>query len=111
MSFSPRSHSAEHLDLNRSGMPHIILSVWYDTYDYANRVERLNIGVFGNKTCGPGVRAEEFGQALVRVTGVEAAKFRTEAKRLKEVCRTKGNGREVAAMAILKETTSFRKSD
>jgi hypothetical protein len=91
--------------LNRSGKPHIIISVWYDTYDYANRVEFLNVGLFGNKSCAPGVRAKEFGQALVRVTGdtEEAAKMRAAAERVKDICRAKGNGRQLAAMAVLKE--------
>ena len=91
--------------LNRSGVPHIVLPVWFDTYDYARRAEFLNIGIFASKTCAPGVGAEEFGKALVRVTGdsVEAGKLRTSAKHLKELCRAKGNGRELACAAILKE--------
>ncbi|KAF8550450.1 UDP-Glycosyltransferase/glycogen phosphorylase [Imleria badia] len=88
-----------------SGVPHIVLPVWFDTYDYAQRAEFLNIGIFGSKTSAPGVRAEEFGRALVRVTGdsEEAVKFRTSAKHLKELCRTKGNGRKLASVAVLKE--------
>ena len=93
------------VSLNRSGVPHIVLPVWFDTYDYAQRAEFLNIGIFANKTCAPGVGAEEFGKALVRVTGdsVEAGKLRTSAKHLKELCRAKRNGRELACAAILKE--------
>ncbi|KAF8551422.1 UDP-Glycosyltransferase/glycogen phosphorylase [Imleria badia] len=89
-----------------SGIPHVVLPVWLDTYGYATRAEYLNIGISGNKTSSPGVRAEEFGRALVRVTGdsEEAVKFRTSAKRLKDVCRAKGNGRELATATILKET-------
>ncbi|KAG8214161.1 hypothetical protein J3R82DRAFT_10936 [Butyriboletus roseoflavus] len=88
-----------------SGIPHIVLPVWLDTYDHANRAEFLSIGIFGNKTCAPSVRAEEFGKALVRVTGdtEEAGKFRRSAKRLKELCRARGNGRELSSMVILKE--------
>lgn len=90
--------------MKRSGVPHIVLPVWFDTYDYARRAEFLNIGIFGNTTSAPEVCAEEFGRALVRVTGdsEEAVKFRTTAKHLKDICRTKGNGRELASMAILK---------
>ncbi|KAI9568646.1 hypothetical protein HD554DRAFT_2021909 [Boletus coccyginus] len=88
-----------------SGIPHIVLPVWYDTYDYARRAEYLNIGIFGNKAFAPGVGAEEFGKALVRVSGdsEEAVKFKTSAKRLRELCRARGNGRELASAAILKE--------
>ncbi|KAF8126147.1 hypothetical protein EV363DRAFT_1174673 [Boletus edulis] len=91
-----------------SGVPHIVLPVWYDTYDYAQRAEFLNIGIFANRTCAPGVQAEEFGKALVRVTGdsEEAVKLRTSAKHLKEVCRAKGKGRKLACAAILKEVGS-----
>ena len=92
--------------LDRSGVPHIVLPVWFDTYDYAQRAEFLNIGIFGSKTSAPGVRAEEFGRALVRITGddEEAVKFRTSANHLRELCRAKGNGRELASVAILEET-------
>ncbi|KAN0085969.1 glycosyltransferase family 1 protein [Tylopilus felleus] len=88
-----------------SGVPHIVLPVWYDTYDYAQRTEFLNIGIFGNQTCTPGVCAEELGRAFVRITGDsgEASKFRSSAKRLKEVCRAKGNGRELVSAIFLKE--------
>ena len=96
------------VSLDRSGVPHIILPVWFDTYDYASRAEFLNIGIFGSKTSAPGVLAEEFGRALVRVTGdsEEAVKYRTSAKHLKDLCRAKGNGRELASATILKEATT-----
>jgi len=64
----------------------------------------LNVGIFGSKSAAPGVQAEEFGEALVRATGdgEEAVKFRTSAKRLKELCRSRGNGREISAATIMK---------
>ena len=98
------------LSFNRSGVPHVVLPVWFDTYDYAQRAEFLNIGIFGSKTSAPGVHAAEFGRALVRVTGdsAEAEKFRMSAKRLKELCKAKGNGRELASAAILKEAAGIR---
>lgn len=90
---------------DRSGLPHIVLPVWLDTYQYASRVEALNIGIFGNQSCAPDVQAEEFGQALVRVTGdtQEAIMFNAAAQRLRVLCRARGNGRELASLAILKE--------
>ncbi|KAH0828098.1 glycosyltransferase family 1 protein [Lanmaoa asiatica] len=88
-----------------SGVPHIVLPVWYDTFHYASRAEFLDIGIFGNKTCAPSVRADEFGRALLRITGntEEAINFKMSAERLKERCRVNGNGRELACGAILKE--------
>ena len=106
MSLSIRNTTYANLaSMNRSGIPHIVLPVWFDTYDYAQRAEYLNIGIFGNKAFAPGVGAEEFGKALVRVSGdsEEAVKFKMSAKHLKELCRAKGNGRELASAAILKE--------
>lgn len=95
---------------NRSSIPHIVLPAWGDTYDYANRAECLNIGIFASKTSAPGVRAEELGMALVKVTGEseKATKFRASAKRLKEVCRAKGNGLELASVEILKAVGTMK---
>lgn len=94
--------------MGRSGLPHVVLPVWFDTYDYAARVEYLGIGIYGSKTSAPNVRAAELGPALVRITADsdEAAKFRAGAKRLKELCRAKGNGRELAAAVILDEAST-----
>ena len=58
---------------SRAGVPHVVLPVWYDTYDFATRVEWLGIGVWGNKTAAPSIDGAELGAALVRVvTGAEA---------------------------------------
>ncbi|THU92068.1 UDP-Glycosyltransferase/glycogen phosphorylase [Dendrothele bispora CBS 962.96] len=54
----------------KAGVPQIVMPVWLDTYDFARRVEFLEIGVYGSKTSAPGADAEEFGQALLRVVGV-----------------------------------------
>ena len=54
--------------LNRSGVPHVVLPARFDTCDYVQRAEFFSIGVFGNQTCAPGVRADEFSRASVRVT-------------------------------------------
>ena len=70
-SFGLGLHGVSELNkLNRSGVPHIVLPARFDTYDsdYAKRADFLSIGIFGNQTCAPGVRADEFGRALVRVT-------------------------------------------
>ncbi|CAG7959066.1 unnamed protein product [Penicillium olsonii] len=57
----------------QAGVPHVVLPVWYDTYDFATRVEWLGIGVWGNKTAAPSIDGAELGAALVRVvTGAEA---------------------------------------
>ncbi|KAL2872668.1 uncharacterized protein BJX67DRAFT_369251 [Aspergillus lucknowensis] len=51
----------------RAGVPQIILPVWYDTYDYAVRVEYLGVGVWGSKTSAPAINGPELGRAFIRV--------------------------------------------
>ncbi|KAL0575337.1 hypothetical protein V5O48_006639 [Marasmius crinis-equi] len=84
-----------------AGVPHIVLPVWYDTYDFASRVEYLGIGIYGSKACSPGVEAEEFGKALLRIVGSEAQQYKGKAGSLGDACRARGNGRELGAKRVL----------
>ncbi|KAG9311637.1 hypothetical protein JVU11DRAFT_7870 [Chiua virens] len=80
-----------------------ITGVLFDTFDYAHSVGYLKIGVFVHRICTPGVRAEEFSKALLRVTGggkVSLA-FNTAVKCLQEVWRAEENGRRLACTTIL----------
>ena len=92
---------ADCLALARAGVPHIVLPVWYDTYDFASRVEYLGIGIYGSKSCSPKVKAEEFGNALMRVVGHESQRFREKARKLQGVCQERGFGRVVGAKKVL----------
>ncbi|KAF5382861.1 hypothetical protein D9757_007252 [Collybiopsis confluens] len=87
-----------------AGVPHVILPVWYDTYDYATRAEWLGIGIWGSRRRAPKAESSEFGQALLRVAGLslEAEGFRAKAKRLAESCKTRYTGRVLAADEVLK---------
>ncbi|RDW90469.1 glycosyltransferase family 1 protein [Aspergillus mulundensis] len=51
----------------RAGVPQIVLPVWFDTYDFAARVEYLGIGVWGSKTSAPAVNVPELGKAFLTV--------------------------------------------
>ncbi|KAL0574019.1 hypothetical protein V5O48_007941 [Marasmius crinis-equi] len=86
-----------------AGVPHIILPVWYDTYDFASRVEYLGIGIYGSRTCSPRVESGELGRALVRAvgSGEEAERFRENAGRFRDICKKRGNGREIGAKKML----------
>ena len=81
------------------------MAQWYDTYDYARRIEWMGVGIYGNRRVAPRVEAEEFGQALTRIvgTGTEAESFRTAAKALVGDC-NKYRGRELACEKILELT-------
>ncbi|KAI0418908.1 hypothetical protein F5X98DRAFT_362854 [Xylaria grammica] len=100
-----------------AGVPHVILAMWYDTFDYATRIEYLGIGVYGNRAAGRNcvvnkenyqaplmVDGQEFGDALLKVVGRTkgdsyADIMSKEAARLGEVCRKSG-GRSEAARII-----------
>ncbi|KAI0458272.1 hypothetical protein F5B21DRAFT_460430 [Xylaria acuta] len=100
-----------------AGIPHVILAMWYDTFDYATRIEYLGIGVYGNRAAGRNcvvnsenyqaplmVDGQEFGDALLKVVGRvkgdrNADIMRKKAAQLGEVCRKSG-GRTEAARII-----------
>ena len=86
-------------------MPQVVVAQWYDTYEYAARVEWLGIGIYGNPNAAPGVDGAEFGQALMRIIGAgkEAKGFRAAAKALEEICQKTG-GRVLACDKILEMT-------
>ena len=52
----------------------MVLPLWYDTYDFAARVEHLGIGIRGNKRSAPRVDGEEFGAALSTIIDDTAEK-------------------------------------
>ncbi|CAG8958973.1 hypothetical protein HYFRA_00012130 [Hymenoscyphus fraxineus] len=84
------------------GVPQIILPVWLDTFEFANRAEYLGIGVYASKTAAPRVDAWELSRALMRVLGDgdEAAKMNRKAKELALVCGKVG-GRVKACETII----------
>jgi UDP:flavonoid glycosyltransferase YjiC (YdhE family) len=58
-----------------------------DTFDFANRVEYLGIGVYGSRNTSPRVEAVELSKALMRVMGhgKEASLMKTKARKLAEI--------------------------
>jgi hypothetical protein len=94
-----------------------VLPQWYDTYDYATRVEYLGIGVYGNKLAGRACKVDmknykcprmiegrEFGGALLKVVGANkqdpgALAMREKARAAGELCQKSG-GRIQAAQIL-----------
>lgn len=73
--------------------------MWYDTYDFATRVEWLGIGVWGNRSVAPRVDGIELGEALVRVVASdESVGMFLEAQ---EIASKMGEGRVVACEKII----------
>jgi hypothetical protein len=89
--------------------------MWYDTFDYATRVEYLGIGVYGNRDIGYNcvvddenyvapnlIDGEELGAALLKTVGRKKGDsdvMRKKAAQLGEVCRSSG-GRVESAKII-----------
>ena len=69
------------------GIPQIVLPCWLDTFDFANRVEYLGIGIYGSRESSPLVKSKELSTALMRVTGggEEATRIKAKAKGLAKI--------------------------
>jgi UDP:flavonoid glycosyltransferase YjiC (YdhE family) len=89
---TPVTHSA--------GVPHIVLPCWYDTYQYAARVEWLGIGIFANKSTAPGANGKEFGDALISVTSTANQTIMTKKAKDLAAATAKYGGRKRAAQLL-----------
>lgn len=79
------------------------MPAWYDTYDYALRVEMLGIGIYGSRSGAPRVDAEELSRALITMTSPKNSTgelIRERAKQLGMVMQKYG-GRDLGAEKIL----------
>ncbi|KAL0951773.1 hypothetical protein HGRIS_008444 [Hohenbuehelia grisea] len=85
-----------------AGVPQLILAMWLDLYDTASKVEYRGLGIYGNKSCAPGVDAVEFGKALARITtsGPEADQIKANTTRVAKLCKEAG-GKKAAVDFIL----------
>ncbi|PSR82295.1 hypothetical protein BD289DRAFT_371433 [Coniella lustricola] len=83
----------------RFAVPQVILGAWWDTYEYAARVEYLKIGVFANKKAAPRAEASELLEALLKVLKDE--EFHAKATNLASVVKQHGEGRVRARDYIL----------
>ena len=99
------------LEAVSAGVRHVVLGVWMDTYDFANRAEHLGIGIWGNKRSRPGWQADELGSALVNVLmGPRSAQMKHKASELARLCAANGGGRAMAARTILEEVETLRQA-
>ncbi|XWW92174.1 hypothetical protein V2A60_000097 [Cordyceps javanica] len=57
-----------------AGVPQIVLPVWYDTYDFARRVEYFGIGKIGNYSNAPKCSTAELAPILEQVVLGDSAK-------------------------------------
>ncbi|KAI9713657.1 MAG: hypothetical protein M1812_006629 [Candelaria pacifica] len=88
-----------------AGVPQIILPMWLDLYDFAERAEYLGVGLMGNRRAAPTVDPVELSDVLLTVVGQEGKEetsiaMRDRAKVLAKIAQQKG-GRGLACEAIL----------
>lgn len=90
----------------RAGIPQVIAPIWFDTFDFAQRVEYLGIGYWGNQLHAPGVHGPELGQAVKRIMFTDRG--RSVIRRAREMAAKVGSkeGRVVACEKIMKLTPS-----
>ena len=92
-----------------AGVPQVVLPVWIDTFDFADRVEWLGVGLWGSRKSAPKATADELAAALTGVVGgPESEGMRQRAKAL--AAKVGGtNGRALAAAKIHELVTEWRK--
>lgn len=80
-------------------MPQLVLPIWVDTYEYAERARHLGIGLIGNVGVAPRVESMQMGLKLLQVINDETIKKRAE--EVGAACKRRGEGREIAAAEII----------
>ena len=90
------------LTILRAGVPHVVLPVWYDTYDYAQRAEYLGIGIYPNRHTAPHIKANDLSEAIWAVLedSKSGPKVLERVREVKALC-AQVEGREVATRKIL----------
>lgn len=68
-----------------TGVPSVVLPIWVDCYDHAQRAEMLGVGVWGNRKGVLEWTSEELGESMLRVVKGESGEgYRRRARELKE---------------------------
>ena len=85
-----------------AGIPQVLLPAWTDCYDFANRVELLGIGRWGNKKAKPRWQEDELsGAILATLFGPESVEIQKTAGEVASR-HPEWEGRQKAAEEILK---------
>jgi hypothetical protein len=90
-----------------------VLPCWWDTYEFATRVEFLGIGIYGSRKSksAPKANGVEFGEALIALndeSNENSRLIKERARKLAEVCNAYG-GNVKAADKILEFAASAKK--
>lgn len=84
-----------------AGIPHVLLPVWMDCFDFGNRVELLGIGRWASKKATPRWKRHELASSLQEVLfGEQAEAIRDKARALGKA-HPEHAGRDNAARELL----------
>ncbi|KAF4969300.1 hypothetical protein FSARC_3455 [Fusarium sarcochroum] len=84
-----------------AGVPHVIMPMWADLYNYAKLVETIGIGVWACPTTSPKWTVDELAQAFLKVVdGEESVSIREKARALGEKMQAGEKGRDLAARKV-----------
>jgi UDP:flavonoid glycosyltransferase YjiC (YdhE family) len=87
--------------MSSAGVPQVILGVWADTYDYANRAELLGVGRWGNIKACPRWSVSELTPILHDVILENHEHYAARSRMLAQKSKKRGTGRDIAAETIL----------
>ncbi|KAJ4251887.1 hypothetical protein NW762_011184 [Fusarium torreyae] len=84
-----------------AGVPHVIVPMWADLYNYAKLVETTGIGVWACPSTNPDWTVDELAEAFLKVVdGEESVSIREKAKTLGEKMQAGEKGRDLAARKV-----------
>lgn len=87
-----------------AGVPHVILPLWVDLYNFAALSETAGIGVWGCRDTSPNWTADGISSAIIKVVdgGEASISLREKAKSLGDKLRAGEKGRDISAREIAK---------
>ncbi|CAG9957069.1 unnamed protein product [Clonostachys rosea f. rosea IK726] len=87
-----------------AGVPHVILPLWVDLYNFAALSETAGIGVWGCRDTSPNWTADGISNAIIKVVdgGDASISLREKAKSLGDKLRAGEKGRDISAREIAK---------
>ncbi|RGP72018.1 2-hydroxyacylsphingosine 1-beta-galactosyltransferase [Fusarium longipes] len=85
-----------------AGVPHVVLPLWADLYNYASLAETYGVGVWGCPGTSPNWTAEGLSQAFLKVLdgGEASVAMREKARKLGDRIQAAEKGRDVAARKV-----------
>ena len=93
-----------------AGVPHVVLPMWADCYNYAALAETIGVGVWACPSTSPNWTVEDLTQAFMKVLdgGEASVAMRQKARELGNNIQASEKGRDVAAKKVAELAYSGR---